>query len=616
MSDALPRQIVETLQAGKPVDVRLPQGGRLHIDRPLPFLCLYRRPPGRSRPATEALVTTQAAWLVAPAGADLQPLLDPLLQYLHELFGACLLLELWSGREGPDELPPHAFRLVAPAQGAPTRWLEAMENALLQVSIHRKPPRISVVYQPQVTAPGLPPLLPAEQLSSHPCTVLGLEVNPVYRDPHTGETFTFAHRAFRQRLSRALKRGFYAFSHHYTTHRPAHFQVLGPRTLTSAVCKVDGELARISEGFDLLLHVTPVNGEQAWQQFRQHRFAREVEFLYRPRTIDPDLMKRRLYAIPLEHIDDPTLADIFAAKRHELDRQITLVADRNTPRFLLGSRLLFGDVTPECLSLARDILAHEAEPVGDEAEMLDAHAFATLAEAELQHYRRQDATFAARVSVRDDIAGIMVSHGNFLIGCDARVAKHRVGAALAHEIGTHALTYHNGRQQPLQELYCGMAGYEPLQEGLAVLAEYLCGQLGADRLRQLAGRVVAVQSISDGAGFIDTFRELHQHYGFDARAAFMMTMRTFRGGGYTKDAIYLQGLVALLEYLGQGHDLELLYLGKIAQAQLPFVEELRWRQVLKPPALLPRLLSQPDSGTRRARLAQGLTVMDMLREAV
>ena len=54
----------------------------------------------------------------------------------------------------------------------------------------------------------------------------------------------------------------------------------------------------------------------------------------------------------------------------------------------------------------------------------------------------------------------MVSKGNLLIGDRISVPSARVDALLQHEIGTHVLTYFNGRCQPLRILYDGMAGYD------------------------------------------------------------------------------------------------------------------------------------------------------------
>jgi hypothetical protein len=75
-------------------------GGRLRVDRPLPFLCLYRAPADRPDLGTAELVRTQASYLIAPAvdgqRADLAALVGGLVEVLADACGACLLLELWS----------------------------------------------------------------------------------------------------------------------------------------------------------------------------------------------------------------------------------------------------------------------------------------------------------------------------------------------------------------------------------------------------------------------------------------------------------------------------------------------------------------------------------------
>jgi uncharacterized protein (TIGR02421 family) len=316
----------------------------------------------------------------------------------------------------------------------------------------------------------------------------------------------------------------------------------------------------------------------------------------------------------MEKIEDPTLTHIFAVKREELARQLTMVEDRGSRCFLRGSQQVYGELEEELLQLARQMLSRL--PAGDldddGSHPLSAADFVRRAEQEIAHYRRQDPDLAARVELRDDIPGLMVSRGAFLVGAGTQIAKPRVEAALAHEVGTHVLTNHNGRTQPFAQLHAGMAGYEALQEGLAVLAEYLVGGLSLPRLRLLAGRVVAVHSVTEGATFLETYRELHCDHGFSREGAFMTAMRVHRGGGFTKDMVYLQGLVKLLDYLGRGGELELLYLGKVALDHFPFVEELRWRQVLSPGPLLPRYLDHPDAAPRLERLRGGLSVLELV----
>ena len=174
--------------------------------------------------------------------------------------------------------------------------------------------------------------------------------------------------------------------------------------------------------------------------------------------------------------------------------------------------------------------------------------------------------FTAEVVIRDDMyAGLMCSDGHLLIGRDAKMPRSRVDALLHHEVGTHLLTYYNGLMEPFKLLHTGLAGYDSLQEGIAVLSEYLVGGLSKPRLRLLAARVWAVHMMLEGATFVDTFRALTKDHGFSQRIAYTVTMRVYRGGGFTKDAVYLRGLVEILDYLGQGGTLEPLFVGKIAE---------------------------------------------------
>jgi hypothetical protein len=139
--------------------------------------------------------------------------------------------------------------------------------------------------------------------------------------------------------------------------------------------------------------------------------------------------------------------------------------------------------------------------------------------------------------------GLMVSSGKLLIGQGLSLWPDRVEALIQHEVGTHVLTYVNGAAQPFLQLARGFADYDELQEGLGVLAEYLAGGLNAARMRLLAARVVAVHCRDGGATFVETFRRLHQDHGFGAYTAFGITARVFEGGGFTRDMIYLRGLV-------------------------------------------------------------------------
>jgi uncharacterized protein (TIGR02421 family) len=326
------------------------------------------------------------------------------------------------------------------------------------------------------------------------------------------------------------------------------------------------------------------------------------------------LLKRRLFEAPIERIEDVTLAQLFWEKLDELDRQLTALTNLATPDFLYSSMQLYGGVENDLLALARDILQkipHPAQQVAED-ECLDAAAVAQAAREEIDHYHGALPAFNAAVEFSSTIASsIMVVHDKLLISESAKLRRGRVGPLLHHEVGTHLLTYFNGRQQPLRQLYAGLAGYEALQEGLAVLAEFLAGGLTPTRMRMLAARVVAVWARTKNLPFTEAFHTLHEHHGVAARVAFTTVLRAYRGGGLTKDAIYLRGLRELLNYLAAGHEIEPLYVGKIALEHVPHVQELRRRGIVSAPALLPRFWA--DAHVReKLEHCRNLTVLDLL----
>jgi uncharacterized protein (TIGR02421 family) len=337
--------------------------------------------------------------------------------------------------------------------------------------------------------------------------------------------------------------------------------------------------------------------------------------LYRPQTVDHGELKYALYKAPLEEIEDPALYHLFAAQRDELDRQVTMLSDRGTPRFLLESQQVFGAPDDRLVAIANDILA-EMQPEEDtvsERRIVSAEEFASRAQRELAHYRQAWPDLPARVEVRTDVPGIMVSQGHLLIGRTTQINESRVEAVLHHEVGTHILTYYNGLKQPLSQFHAGMPGYEDTQEGLAVLSEYLTGGLNRSRLRLLAGRVNAVDSLVRGADFLETYRCLTGIHGFGRRAAFTIAMRVYRGGGLTKDVVYLRGLISLLDHLAGDHEFEDLLLGKVALEHIEIVEELRWRRVVSPGALRPRYLDLPGTRELLTTLPLGCDVANLVQ---
>jgi uncharacterized protein (TIGR02421 family) len=378
---------------------------------------------------------------------------------------------------------------------------------------------------------------------------------------------------------------------------------------------IDASLTEIERDLNLLLNVTPVNAAEAWGDFERSDFGTPPTLQLRALEFEPDLVRRGLYDLRIEDVTDPALHTLFRSKRDELARQITALEDRDTERFVYGSLQLYGGVGQPLVSDAKELL--EAIPQqAPSTRSVTAGAFAEAARAEFDRYRAVYPDFPADFEVRDDVSELMVSFGRLLIPEAASFRADRVEPLMHHEIGTHVVTYQNGARQPLKMLTTGLPGYDETQEGLAVLAEYLTGGLDPRRLRVLAGRVVAVAEMLDGAGFPEIFESLRAEHGIPTRTAWSITIRVFVGGGSVKDAIYLRGIKRILESLAEGGSLDVLFVGKLALDHIPLIQDLLDREVLVAPWVRPRWLDVPGAQERLARLREGASVTDLFEVEV
>ncbi|MGV0815258.1 tyrosine/phenylalanine carboxypeptidase domain-containing protein [Mycolicibacterium boenickei] len=378
--------------------------------------------------------------------------------------------------------------------------------------------------------------------------------------------------------------------------------------LAQEALDVDARLTEIERELNLLLNVTPTNGAEAWRDFARSGFESVPTLQSRPLDFDPDLVRRDLYDVEIERVENPALNLLFRGKRDEIARQITLLEDRGTSRFRYGALQLYGDPGHSLCATARSLLdLIDPQPISPTS--VTAMEFAEAARAELESAYPD---FPVAVEVRDDVADLMVLFGRLYIPATAVFRKDRVQPLIQHEVGTHVLTYRNGEAQPLRLLAVGLPSYEETQEGLAVLAEYVVGGLDPRRMRVLAARVVAASMMLAHAEFIEIFNHLTEAHGFAPRTAWSVVSRATFGGGSTKDIIYLRGIERVLGYFAEGRSIEPLLAGKLSLEHAPLVEELIQQGVLAPPRARPRWLSAPGSHVRLERMRGGMSPADLL----
>ncbi|WP_027126364.1 flavohemoglobin expression-modulating QEGLA motif protein [Gelidibacter mesophilus] len=603
-------ELVETIckdiQDNVPVNAALPKNGLLHIDKLLPFICVYRYK--EQDVYFSRLLKTQASYLIAEETIEISHLLEAIRLITSEKFDAFLILELWPNKQSLKS----QFQIYGPKEKS-METINALSDGFNEIKKTLSKVSTKVIHTEFRHPKQLSPLLDVNTSKKLGALIIGISVPAVYQNTETDALYSLFFRKFYTIFSETIKRAVYEFIRVQTTDAFENYLMLGKTHIDAATITSDTQIAEISEKMSFLLSVTPVNSNEEWDKFEQNDFKTPPKFKYRLIAIDPELEKRKLYNIPIDLVEDPTIAFILRGKRLEIEKQLTMLEERGTDNFKFIGQSLYGVIREDVLEAAELIL--KTYPKGEviqSSKRFNSAEFAERAQREIDFYAQKFPDLELGIEVRDDVAGIMVSKSKLLINNEMDLDASRCDALIQHEIGTHILTYCNGKSQPLKQMYEGFEGYDQLQEGLAVIAEYLVGGLTVNRLRLLAGRIIAVQSLVENASFTETFELLRSSYAFPNRVAYYISMRVYRGGGLTKDAVYLAGLMDLMSYLEQGGRLEPLYTGKFNTTHIKLIEELLYRNVLKQP-ILPNFLERNEVKERLKKLRNGMNIVDLVK---
>lgn len=594
----------------KPIRREFGRGDRLHIDRPLPFLCVHV---GSRKDAALHAVSANASYLIAADVESAGDVVRLVARAMRKHCGAFLVLdigELAEDRFLADDAPfQKPFEIVLASGETPME--KAARQRFADAAANRDA-KYRTARVEQLTGQARSGVQFLRDVTGVPCVTVRFA--PVYKVQGKRQVYPELRDLIVANIVDAGLQAITAFLKASKIEPPSTHRSLGRRAYIDAVARADRAIDQVASAFDFLLAVTPINAEPAWLDFKANRFDRVPVLLYRPLEFEIAAQKRKLYAISLDHLEDPLLIRLLAEKRQELDLQLSMLAVRETTRFADLSRALYGGVEPSLAANARSII--ERLPDGKTAPRkngLDAEAIAAAARNMIARYRVTHPDFEASVEIRSDLpAGLLVSRNQLFVARDTKLPMERLAALLSHEIGVHLLTYFNGDAQGLALFRNGLAGYEGMQEGLAVLAEYLVGGMTVARLKLTAARVIACQAMLDGATFEDNFHTLRRDLGLDDRSAFNVALRVHRGGGLAKDAIYLRGVTQILDHLKSGGSLTPFWVGKIASSHFDVIEELSARGLLRAPRLEPAFLSSNGARSRLKKAMAGIDPVDMI----
>jgi uncharacterized protein (TIGR02421 family) len=607
------KEVLQSIDAGKPVRKEFEDVGRLHIDRPLPFLCLHLIDE-RDELAAREVTSANASYLITSHLNTAVMIIEAFGAAMVTRFGAFIVLDIGELErdsvlsEDAPYLPPFEIVLSATDQPAAQAALAAFSTAAGVNEAGSRSPRLVRQRAEDDSNARL-----SAQISWCPC--LTLRFAPIYRVPESDDIYPDLLQRMVANIFDAGLQAIAAFLKATNAMELPTHRALGRQAFIDLVTRADRSIDDVAASFDFLLAVTPINAEAAWKEFKANRYEHSPQLFYRPLTLQTAFQKKKLFSIDFDNFEDPVLFELYREKQQELDLQLSMLSARETPRFVEISRALYGPVEAPLLCEARDILARTevASSERGKHDDVDCYYLESAARSMIATYRRRYGGFDAKVELRDDLpSGLMVINDCLLISRSTRMRRRRIEALLSHEIGVHLLTYFNGSAQGLRLFRSGLAGYEGVQEGLAVFAEYLVGGMTAARLRLVAARVVGCAAMLQGASFEETFRLLVSDHGFSKPVAFNLTLRLYRGGGFTKDAVYLRGLLEILEHLRSGRPLDPFWMGKIAASHFDIIQELKMRRLLKAPEIKPVFLSHPQAPERLEKARLGLSAVELL----
>lgn len=577
----------------------LPGGGELFFEHQIPFLIVYRQT--KNDETTLRIVKSMASYLIIPeeSGEFYQQLCCQLTEKMADRFGSFLIFEFLKGQEGIER-----FRIKGDIEKSHIT-LQDLQEELIQLESNREDVFLSVEVE-NYKNENKSFDLNLKNLENCGAQFLQLEIPQVFVSKE-GTIYPFYYQRFKNAFIKAVQKALHHFARVQTSSDIKSYTALGKRQIDKHVFNIDRGLFEIQSAYQFLLLVAPTNISEIKKHFFDSNFQDLHDYHYRFMPIDPNLLKRKLFNLKIESIDDPALSYLFDEKREEIDQELTMLKERGTPGFLHRSIRLYRGLEQSLLQEAKSILEHVPEqPTSESSKHISASDFANLVQQEFDYFKKQSSDFSSKIHIRDDVNILMVSNGELYLPSNTKITEPEAHALIQHEIGTHVLTYFNGKQQPLYQMAIGWADYDALQEGIAVFSEYLCGGLTDNRLRTIAGRVIAGDAVKKGSDFKHLFHILHHNYQFSEDSAFNITTRVFQGGGFMKDIIYLKGLVQVKDYIMQGGDLTSLLAGKFAIEHVDIIKELTDRKIMKPPTLLPRYLELSDYQEKIDKIKNGL----------
>ena len=177
-------QISTALSEGQAIRKDVGKDGRLHVDRPLPFLCLHLTY-GTKNLAARDIASANASYLIASSLSEAAPIIQAIGNEMVKRFGAFVVLDIGELEhdillaDDSPFLPHYEVAVSASTEPETQNARKAFIKAICDAEVRFRTPRIT---RPE---PAQDPILRLREAGiSFPC--ISVRFAPIYRQPESG----------------------------------------------------------------------------------------------------------------------------------------------------------------------------------------------------------------------------------------------------------------------------------------------------------------------------------------------------------------------------------------------------------------------------------------------
>ncbi len=513
--------------------------------------------------------------------------LDALINNIEQQFGAALVFDVHSYNHLRRDGDTPTFN-IGSEQIDLDRWKNIIDLSLDKLS-KIDLPNIPVLALENSVFYGRGYLISHINSRFQHSLVLPLEVKKVFMDEISGEIYPLVMQSLSQQFKECLIDISALFSRRYTSKKRAKKSDILTEKMDPSILKVDRALFQLAKGLETLFYINPVNIPAERKKFFKSNGNYQPDFRYRQLDVDPYQFREQLYRLPVDAIRDPSIQSLYRDVVDGLSEKISMLVKAGRPDFLYESLKYYGEPSQIDEQNAHFLLhANELDSADEETVTTD-DLLEQMKSAALEWKMPCKVEASTKL-----VASAMVSntHKAILIAKSLNISITEARALIHHELGVHMATTLNSSSQRLKVFSLGLPGNTLTQEGLAILNEYHSGNMTLKRLHGLALRVLSVREMLNHGDFRHTFSFLLEEHQLSQDEAFKLSVRVHRGGGFTKDYLYLNGVSMALD-LYKTQNIKNLYVGKTGFDYLPIVNEMVDRQLVAAPEYYPSFLDKP-----------------------